>query len=79
MQSRKGSLIEACINVIIGYGISFTANAAVLPLFGFHISVGQNLVIGAIFTVISIVRSYVIRRYFNKLILKAAYGEKGKP
>lgn len=79
MQSRKGSLIEACINVVIGYGISFTANAVVLPLYGFHISITQNLSIGAIFTVISIVRSYIIRRYFNKLILRAAYGSKGKP
>lgn len=79
MQSRKGSLIESCINVVIGYGISFTANALVLPLFGFNISISQNLAIGAIFTVISIVRSYIIRRYFNKLILKAAYGVKGKP
>lgn len=79
MQSRKGSLIESCINVVIGYGISFTANALVLPLFGFNISISQNLAIGAIFTVISIVRSYIIRRYFNKLILKAAYGIEGKP
>lgn len=67
-------MIEAVINVLIGYSISFAANALILPMYGFNISMTQNLSIGAIFTVISIVRSYIIRRYFNKLILRAAYG-----
>lgn len=74
MQSRKGSLIEALINVLIGYGVSFAANMTVLPLFGFNVTLTQNLLIGLIFTVISVVRSYVVRRYFNGLIMKAAYG-----
>ena len=74
MQSRKGSLIEACINVLIGYWISFAANALILPLFGFYITFMQNLQIGAIFTVISIARGYLVRRYFNNMIHKAAYG-----
>ncbi len=64
-QTRLQSLIEALLNVLVGYGINFTANLLILPLFGFNVTLTQNLAIGAIFTAISIVRSYLIRRYFN--------------
>lgn len=75
MQTRRSSFIEALINVVIGYGISFMANALVLPHFGFHITVTQNLLIGLIFTIISIVRSYCIRRWFNSYIQRISrYG-----
>lgn len=64
-QTRLQSLIEALLNVLIGYVINFVANLLILPLFGFNVTLTQNLAIGAIFTAISIVRSYLIRRYFN--------------
>lgn len=64
-QTKLGSLYEAGFNVLIGFAINFVANLYVLPLFGFHITLTQNLAIGAIFTVISVARSYLIRRYFN--------------
>ena len=70
-QTRKGSLAEALINVLIGYGINLTANALIFPLFGWHISLRQNIALGVFYTFISIVRSYCIRRWFNKLIQKA--------
>lgn len=71
-QSRLGSLIEACINVLIGFTINFFANILILPLIGFHITVGQNLFIGVLYTVISVARSYVIRRWFNARLHAAA-------
>ena len=64
-QTRLGSLIEALINVAIGFGINFCANLLILPLFGFNVTGGQAFGIGVFFTVISIARSYVIRRWFN--------------
>ncbi|MBC7619109.1 MAG: hypothetical protein H7293_09000 [Candidatus Saccharibacteria bacterium] len=67
-QTRLGSLIEACINVAIGFAINFVANIVILPLIGFHITVGQNLFIGVLYTVISVARSYVVRRWFNARI-----------
>lgn len=70
-QTRKGSLAEALINVLIGYGINLIANALIFPLFGWHISLKQNIALGVFYTIISIVRSYFIRRWFNKLIQKA--------
>ena len=71
-QTRLGSLIEACVNVLIGFGINFAANMLILPLFGWHVTVTQNLALGAIYTGISIARSYAVRRWFNARIAKAA-------
>jgi hypothetical protein len=71
-QTRMGSLIEACINVLIGFWINFFANLLILPLIGFNITVGQNLFIGVLYTVISVARSYVIRRWFNAMLQRAA-------
>jgi len=71
-QTRLGSLIEACINVVIGFAINFVANLVILPLIGFHITVSQNLFIGVLYTVISVARSYCVRRWFNNRIRQAA-------
>lgn len=64
-QTRLGSLIEAIINVIIGFSINYFANLLIFPLFGFHITPGANFVLGLLYTVISVVRSYCVRRWFN--------------
>jgi len=71
-QSRLGSLIEAIVNVLIGFGINFAANLYVLPEFGFKVTPRQAFDIGLVFTVISIARSYIIRRWFNKRLHAAA-------
>jgi hypothetical protein len=71
-QTRLGSLIEALANVVIGFGINWVANMAILPLFGFHVTGAQAFGIGVFFTVISIVRSYVLRRWFNAQLQQAA-------
>ena len=71
-QSRLGSFIEAWINVLIGLTINLIANFIIMPLFGFHITLTDNLAMGAIYTVISVVRSYCIRRWFNAKIRQAA-------
>lgn len=59
------SWVEAWANVLVGFGINYVANLVVLPLFGFGVSAGEAFHIGLIFTAISLVRSYVMRRAFN--------------
>jgi hypothetical protein len=71
-QTRTGSLIEAFINVLIGFWINYIANLLIFPLFGFQISLSDNFIMGLIYTAISIGRSYVIRRWFNARIHKTA-------
>ena len=66
-QTRVGSFIEATVNVAIGFGINFTANMIILPAYGFsQLDAATNFKIGILYTVISVIRSYVIRRWFNK-------------
>lgn len=67
-QSRRGSAIESALNICVGYGLSVAANVTVLPLFGMHPTVAESMVIGLVFTGISLVRSYVIRRIGNRWI-----------
>lgn len=66
-QSRKGSLLEAGANIAIGYLVSVAANIAILPIFGYHVTAAHAFGIGLAFTVVSLIRSYVLRRLFNRL------------
>jgi hypothetical protein len=67
MQSRLMSAIEACANVAVGYGIAFGTQIVVFPLFGIDVSLSDNFVIGLMFTAISLGRSFLLRRAFNRL------------
>jgi len=67
MQTRLQSLLESFINVAIGYGVALASQIIVFPWFGINIPIADNILIGVIFTVISIVRSYLVRRLFNKI------------
>ncbi|MBS4051103.1 MAG: hypothetical protein KGZ69_07860 [Methylomonas sp.] len=66
-QSRAMSLVESLSNVLVGYGVAVLAQMAVFPLFGLRATLQENLTIGAIFTVVSVLRSYSIRRIFNAI------------
>ena len=66
-QSRRMSAVEAIANVLVGYGVAVLAQIAIFPLFGIAVSIGDNLAIGAAFTVVSLARSYAVRRLFNAI------------
>lgn len=67
-QTKIGSFAEAWSNIAIGFSINFTANLLILPLFGFHtLTLEKNFAIGILYTAISLVRSYCLRRWFNGL------------
>ena len=71
-QTRLGSFIEAWINVFIGFGINFVANLLILPLFGYTPTLWENFQIGVLFTIVSVARSYFVRRWFNARLHAAA-------
>ena len=60
-QSRLMSLAESLANVLVGYGVAVATQMAVFPLFGLTVTVTENLLIGLIFTAVSIVRSQSAR------------------
>ena len=66
-QSRAASAFEALANIAVGLSVAFCANLVVLPLFGVPITVGQVAGVSVVFTAISLVRSYVLRRIFNMI------------
>lgn len=67
MQHKKYSLLESIVNVVVGYFIALLTQILLFPLLGIAVSLKQNIMIGVVFTVISIARSYLLRRVFNKL------------
>lgn len=71
-QSRLSSFIEALINIIIGYWVALASQVIIFPMFGIQLPLSDNLMIGGWFTLISLVRSYTIRRWFNGRIHMAA-------
>lgn len=59
------SLVESCVNVAVGYGVAVAAQVAIFPLFGIRVSLTDNMLIGVAFTLVSLGRSYALRRVFN--------------
>ena len=66
-QSRTMSLVEAVANVIVGYGVAVVTQILIFPVFGLHTSLAQNLKMGLVFTIVSITRSFVLRRLFEAI------------
>lgn len=66
MQSKRQSFIESLTNLAVGYTISLISLFVIFPIMGIESSAGKNIIITLYFTIISLLRSYVIRRYFNK-------------
>lgn len=64
-QSRTDSVMEALTNTVVGFVVSLGANLLIFPAFGVHTSLASSMGIVAAFTVVSIVRQYVLRRLFN--------------
>ncbi|MDI1264999.1 MAG: hypothetical protein PS018_17250 [bacterium] len=64
------SMLESLINIMVGFGISLAAQMFFLPLIGVSISFSQNLTFALIMTVISIARSYLLRRLFEALHIR---------
>ena len=66
-QSRLMSLVEAITNVIVGYGVAVVTQILIFPIFGLQTTLGQNLAMGGIFTIVSLLRSFALRRLFEAL------------
>lgn len=70
-QPRRMSLVESIANVVVGFGIAVLTQIAVFPIFGLQVSLADNLVIGLIFTLVSIARSFALRRMFEEFRVRA--------
>ena len=68
MQSKKNSIIESVTNTVIGLVTSFLIQSIIYPLLNIPVSISQNIIITFVFFIVSVLRGYLIRRYFNKKI-----------
>ena len=71
-QSRLTSLVESIANVVVGYGVAVITQILIFPVFGLHTTLAQNLKMGAIFTLVSIARSFALRRVFEAIRMRSA-------
>ena len=77
-QSRLMSMVEAITNVVVGYGVAVVTQILIFPIFGLQTTLGQNLAMGGIFTGVSMVRSYLLRRLFERIRASSRYGGHGE-
>ena len=66
-QKARHSLLETCLNTLSGFLASLAATALIFPSLGIQSTPSQNFQVTAIFTVMSVIRSYIWRRVFNRL------------
>lgn len=72
-QSKKMSLVEAITNNVVGYAISMVIQSFLLhALFNIRISTAENFFIVGIFTIASIVRSFIIRVIFEEIRVRTS-------
>lgn len=64
-QTRRQSAVESVTNLVVGYTINMGANFVIFPIMGWPLSLGQNMTIGVFYAVVSILRSYGLRRFYN--------------
>lgn len=67
-QTRRQSIIEAWANIVFGFSINYIANLLLLPLVGISPTLVENFWLGWIYTAVSIVRQFALRRWFNARI-----------
>lgn len=65
------SLVEAIANVAVGYGVAVVTQILIFPVFG-QTTLAQNLKMGAVFTLVSIARSFALRRLFEAIRVRGA-------
>ena len=67
MQTKMQSALEAFLNIGSGFILSmFIWQLIANPLFGYNVTWGENILLTSIFTVVSITRSYLWRRFFTR-------------
>lgn len=72
LQSRRTSFIESCMQTAIGFCVALVTQQIVFPWFDIPLNGVQNIQIAVIFTGVSLVRGYIVRRWFNQRLHLAA-------
>lgn len=66
-QSHKKSLIESIVQTVVGLATSIILQLILYPMMDIPVTFSQNVIITAVFFVVSIIRGFIVRRIFEKL------------
>ncbi len=66
-QTKFLSFLESISQTIVGLFISIVIQLILYPMLNIEVSFKQNLIITFVFFLASIIRGYLIRRFFNKI------------
>lgn len=66
-QSRSASLFETLTGTVMGFILSVAVQRLLFPAMGHEFGFAENMVVASVFTAVSILRGYVVRRTFNAL------------
>jgi hypothetical protein len=66
-QSRSASLFETLTSTVMGFILSVAVQRALFPAMGHDFAFAENMVMASVFTAVSILRGYTVRRVFNTL------------
>ena len=67
-QTRKQSFIEANVNTFFGFLISYVTLLILNSVYGMDLSMMDSLEVTLVFTIVSVGRNFMIRRWFNDRI-----------
>lgn len=66
-RNPRRAIVEAWANLVVGFGINFIANFAILPLVGASFTAAENWWLGWLYTAVSVVRQYSLRVTFERV------------
>lgn len=69
-QTRTKSIFETLANTVIGFIISLVSQLIIFHMFDIHLPLDTNIWISLWFTAISLIRGYLVRRWFNSMVKK---------
>ena len=75
--SKTKSLVETSLDIFLGFMMFLPVNYFVLPLFAEQIadhSLLTAIQIGVIFSTISLIRKFALRRWFEKMRAEPGFG-----
>lgn len=66
-QSRVASFFETLTSTVLGFVLSVVVQRALFPALGHDFGYVENMLVASVFTAVSILRGYTVRRVFNAL------------
>lgn len=66
-QSREASALEALTGTVLGFVLATWTQQLLFPALGHDLTLPENALVAAVFTALSLLRGYLLRRLFNAL------------